>query len=129
MATEIEAGWPARIWAAVGGGLVALVGVALFGGGAWLIWLTGSPYYMLAGAAILGVGGLLVRRHPAAGLLYAGVLAATLAWALWESGLVFWPLLPRLFAPAVLGFFILAVIPSAPKGRLRTQAAASVALA
>ena len=67
MAADKEAGWPARIWAAIGGGLVGLVGVALLGGGAWLIWLQGSPYYMLAGAAILATGVLLVRRHPAAG--------------------------------------------------------------
>ena len=129
MASEKEAGWPARIWAAIGGGLVGLVGVALLGGGAWLIWLGGSPYYMLAGAAILATGVLLVRRHQFAGFVYAGVLAATLGWAIWESGLVFWPLLPRLFAPAVLGLFVLLVIPSGPKVRLRTYAAASVAAA
>ena len=129
MASEKEAGWPARVWAAIGGGLVGLVGVALLGGGAWLTWLGGSPYYLLAGAAILATGVLLVRRHQFAGFVYAGVLAATLGWAIWESGLVFWPLLPRLFAPAVLGLFVLLVIPSGPKVRLRTYAAASVAAA
>ncbi|WP_293898979.1 membrane-bound PQQ-dependent dehydrogenase, glucose/quinate/shikimate family [Phenylobacterium sp.] len=129
MASDKEAGWPARIWAAVGGGLVALVGLALLGGGGWLIWLQGSPYYLLAGAAIVATGVLLVRRHPAAGLVYAGTLAVTLGWAFWESGLVFWPLLPRLFAPAVLGVFVLAVIPSGPQGRMRGQAGASVTLA
>jgi quinate dehydrogenase (quinone) len=129
MASDKEAGWPARIWAWVGGGVIGLVGAVLLAGGGWLIWLQGSPYYMLAGAAIVATGVLLVRRHPAAGLVYAGTLAATLGWAIWESGLVFWPLLPRLFAPAVFGVFVLLVIPSGPKGRLRAQAAASVALA
>ncbi|MFZ5719321.1 MAG: membrane-bound PQQ-dependent dehydrogenase, glucose/quinate/shikimate family, partial [Pseudomonadota bacterium] len=103
MGSEKQAGWPARIWAAVGGGLVALVGLALLAGGGWLIYLKGTPYYFLAGAALIATGVLLVRRHPAAGLVYAAVLAATLGWAIWEAGFHFWPLLPRLFAPAVLG--------------------------
>jgi quinate dehydrogenase (quinone) len=129
MASDVQAGWPVRIWAAIGGGLVALVGAVLVAGGGWLIWLEGSPYYLLAGAGIVGAGVLLARRHAAAGLLYAGVLAATVAWAYWEAGLAFWPLLPRLFAPAVLGLFILLVIPSGPKGRLRAQSAAAVGAA
>lgn len=128
MASDKPAGWPARIWAAIGGGLVALVGAALLAGGAWLVFLQGSTYYMLAGAGVLGAGGLLVRRHPAAGLVYAVVLAATLGWGLWEGGLSFWPLLPRLFAPAVLGLFILLVIPTAPRSALRSQSALAVGL-
>ena len=127
MTADKQAGWPARIWAAFGGGLVGAVGLALVGGGGWLLWLGGSPYYLLAGAGILLTAGLLVRRHPAAGLAYATVLAATLIWAIWEAGFVFWPLLPRLLAPAVLGLFILLVIAAAPKGRLRMQSALSVA--
>lgn len=127
MAAEKTAGLPARIWAAVGGGLVALVGAAILGGGAWLIFLDGSPYYMLAGAAILAAGVMLVRRHPAAGLVYGAVLLATLFWGLWEGGFAFWPLVPRLFAPAVLGLFILPVILAAPKGPLRDQSGLAVA--
>ncbi|WP_296597941.1 membrane-bound PQQ-dependent dehydrogenase, glucose/quinate/shikimate family [Phenylobacterium sp.] len=128
MASDKPAGWPARIWAFVGGGLVALVGAAVLLGGGWLVFLDGSPYYLLAGAAIVGAGVMLARRHPAAGLLYAAVLAATLIWGLWEAGFEFWPLLPRLFAPAVLGLFVLLVIPSAPKGPLRGQSGLAVAV-
>ncbi|HEX7885987.1 MAG TPA: PQQ-binding-like beta-propeller repeat protein, partial [Phenylobacterium sp.] len=128
MASDKPASWPARIWATIGGGLVALFGAALLLGGGWLIVLGGSPYYLLAGAAILGSGVMLVRRHPAAGLLYAVVLAATLGWGVWEGGFSFWPLLPRLFAPAVLGLFILAVIPAAPVGAMRDRSGAAVAL-
>ncbi|WP_068875627.1 MULTISPECIES: membrane-bound PQQ-dependent dehydrogenase, glucose/quinate/shikimate family [unclassified Phenylobacterium] len=128
MASDKPAGWPARIWAAIGGGLVALVGILLLVGGGWLIFLDGSPYYMLAGAAVVATGVMLARRHPAAGLLYAAVLGATLAWGVWEAGLAFWPLVPRLFAPAVLGLFILLVIPTAPKAALRHQSGLAVGL-
>jgi len=127
MASDMEAGWPARIWAAIGGGLVALVGLPLLVGGGWLIFRGGSPYYMLAGAAVLATGVMLVRRHPFAGLVYASVLAVTLAWGVWEAGFEFWPLLPRLFAPAVLGLFVLLVIPTAPKGQWRDRAGMAVA--
>lgn len=128
MASDKQAGWPARIWAAIGGGLIALVGLVLLGGGGYLIFLDGSPYYMLAGAGVLAAGVMLVRRDQTAGLVYAGVLAATLAWAIWEAGFSFWPLLPRLFAPTVLGLFILLLIPAAPKGPWRGRSAAATAV-
>lgn len=127
MAADKAASWPARIWAAIGGGLITLIGVILLGGGGYLIFLGGSPYYLFAGAAIIGSGVMLIRRHPGAGLVYAAVLAATLGWALWEAaGFQFWPLLPRLFAPAVLGLFMLLIIPTAPKGRMRDQSLLAV---
>jgi hypothetical protein len=54
MASESDGGILSRIWAAIGGGLVALVGLVIAGGGAWLIYLVGSPYYLLAGAGVVG---------------------------------------------------------------------------
>lgn len=126
MAAEKEAGWPTRIWAAIGGGLVVLIGAILLAGGAWLIFEGGSAYYIFAGAAIVASGVMLFRRHPAAGLVYAATLAATLGWSVWEAGFEFWPLLPRLFAPAVFGLFILLIIPTGPKGRLRDQSGLAV---
>lgn len=51
MAADTVASWPARIWAAIGGGLITLIGVILLGGGGYLIFLGGSPYYLFAGAA------------------------------------------------------------------------------
>lgn len=129
MAAEKAVGWPARIWAAAGGGLVTLIGALILGLGAWLIFLGGTAYYIFAGAAIVATGVMLVRRHPAAALVYAALLAATVAWAIWEAGFEFWPLLPRLFAPAVLGVFILLVVPTAPKGRMRDNAGLTLAAA
>ncbi len=75
--------------------VVALMGLYLLGAGAWLVSLGGSWYYAVAGAALLVVAWLLWRRRRAALWLYAAVVIGTLAWALWESGLDWWPLAAR----------------------------------
>jgi quinoprotein glucose dehydrogenase len=71
------------------------IGIALTSGGIWLIGLGGSWYYWIAGAAFLYTAYLLWQRRPAALLVYALVVAGTLVWALWESGLRWWPLAAR----------------------------------
>jgi quinoprotein glucose dehydrogenase len=75
--------------------IVALIGVSLVGGGIWLILLGGSWYYLLAGLGFCATAVLLVRRRSAALGLYAFVVIATLAWALWEAGLDWWRLAAR----------------------------------
>ncbi|MFN9926233.1 MAG: membrane-bound PQQ-dependent dehydrogenase, glucose/quinate/shikimate family [Phenylobacterium sp.] len=127
MADEAKVGWPARIGAWLGGGFIALVGAALLGGGGWLAIQGGSVYYLLAGAALLATGVLLIQRRFLAGFVYAGTLGATLIWGLWEAGFQFWPLLPRLFAPAVLGLFTMWVLLAAPKSKRRGQALGALA--
>lgn len=52
----------------------ALVGLAMLGGGLWLIALGGSAYYAVAGAATLATAVLLWRRRRSALLLYALVV-------------------------------------------------------
>jgi len=126
--SEQRGGLGGRIGAAIGGGFVGLTGVIILAGGVWLAVLQGTPYYAAAGAGLLATGVLLVRRKPVAGLIYAAVLALTVGWALWEAGLAFWPLLPRLFAPAVLGLIVLLTLLAAPRGEGRGQAMGAVAL-
>lgn len=82
-----------------------LVGLALLGGGLWLVTLDGSWYYALSGIVLIAVGAMARSRRPKAQLLYALFLVATAAWALWESGYDWWPLAPR------LGIFLLLAIP------------------
>lgn len=83
--------------------LLVIIGVVLAAGGGWLVSLGGSPYYLLTGLACLGSGWFFIRHNRRGVWLYAAMLAATLAWALWEVGLDFWQLLPRLAGPTVLG--------------------------
>ena len=73
----------------------ALLGAALAGGGAWLVTLGGSPFYVIAGLGILIAGALLVAGRREALWVYAAVLIGTLAWALFEVGLDWWPLAAR----------------------------------
>lgn len=86
--------------------LNAIFGIVLLVGGAWLIALGGSWYYALAGIALLVVAYLLFQRRPAALWVYAGLSLATLLWALWESGLDWWPLAARIDVLFLLGLFM-----------------------
>ena len=93
-----------RVYAAL---LVAIGAVLVYGGGS-LGLLGGSFYYLLAGAAVIASGVLLWRGNRRGAQLYGLMLVATLLWALWESGLNGWALVPRVVAPAVLGLWLLA---------------------
>jgi quinoprotein glucose dehydrogenase len=84
-------------------GVLSLIALALLTGGGWLFALGGSPYYLLAGAA-LAVTGFLVWRGRREGMwLYAGIVVATLGWSIWEVGFSGWGLMPRLVAWLVVG--------------------------
>jgi len=85
--------------------LLLLLGVVLLGGGLWLVSLGGSLYYTIAGIALIVAGVSVKGRRPVARWVYAVFLAGTAAWALWESGLDWWPLATR------LGLFLLLAIP------------------
>lgn len=75
--------------------ILALIGLALGGGGIWLVALGGSWYYLLAGLGLLLTAWLVWRRRSAALWLYAVILLATLVWAVWEIGFDWWELAPR----------------------------------
>ena len=94
--------------------LLGLAGVVLAVGGVWLVAVGGSAYYLLAGLFLVLDAVLLWRRRGAALLLFAAIFAATLAWALWESGLDWWPLAARLDVLFVLGLLLL--VPAASRG-------------
>lgn len=117
-------------WAAVILGIVvALIGLVLAVGGAWLLWLGGSAYYLLAGLGLLVSGSLLARRRTLGAVLYALVYAATLVWAYWEVGLHGWALVPRVVGPTVLLVLVAAVSARLRPSRHGTGAALGMAAA
>jgi quinoprotein glucose dehydrogenase len=95
--------WLLRLTAA----LFLAAGLLLALPGARLVLLGGSLYYALAGAALVVAGGLLWRERVSGIWVFAGVLLATLGWALWEVGLDGWALVPRLALFVPLGVLLL----------------------
>ncbi|WCT74238.1 membrane-bound PQQ-dependent dehydrogenase, glucose/quinate/shikimate family [Sphingomonas naphthae] len=101
-----------RSWGAtILGAVIALIGLVLAVGGAWLVGVGGSAYYLIAGLAMIVSGVLLVRQRIAGGWLYIAIFAATLVWAVWEVGGNPWALVPRVVAPLVLLVAVLLVMP------------------
>ncbi|KRB86556.1 glucose dehydrogenase [Sphingomonas sp. Root710] len=84
------------------GAMIALIGLVLAIGGAWLAMLGGSLYYLLTGIAMLASGTLLIRRRELGIWLYMAIFVATLGWAFWEVGANGWALVPRIIAPLAL---------------------------
>jgi quinoprotein glucose dehydrogenase len=86
---------------------IALMGFVVVGGGAWLVALGGSIYYLVAGIALLVAAWLLVLRRAEALWVYTALLLGTMIWAIWEAGLDFWSLAPRGDVLAPLGVWLL----------------------
>ena len=97
--------------------LTTLLGLALAAGGAWLLALHGSPFYLFSGLLLLVVAWGLWRHRRWPTWLYAGWLLVLLAWSLWEVGLYWWPLATRLGVPALLG--LLMALPAARRSSPR----------
>ena len=109
-----------RYWLPKGMGiLIAAVGLLLAAGGLWLLFLGGSPYYLVAGVVMIAAGALLFLRRPLGVWLYIGLFVATLVWALWEAGLDGWALVPRLLGPGLLLVLVLAMLPLLRGGERR----------
>ena len=88
----------ARIWLLFLGAILILCGLFFAVGGAKLVMLGGSWYFLIAGLAIVLSGLLILLRKPAGALLFGLVTLLTAIWAVWEVGFEFWPLNSRLLA-------------------------------
>src|SRR4051812_11998363 len=96
----------ARPGATLIGLLLGLVGLWLAGGGAWLLWLGGSWYYVLAGIGCLVSAMLYVRGSPRGMYVYLAVFIATCILALAEVGWDVWLLMPRVGGPLVFAVLV-----------------------
>lgn len=88
-------------------GLIGLLGLVLAGGGAYLAYLGGSLYFLIAGAAFLLAAIWIARRQSRGLWLFALALVGTYLWALWESGYSWWPLASRVGLPSLLGLWMI----------------------
>ncbi|MFN7129756.1 MAG: PQQ-binding-like beta-propeller repeat protein, partial [Brevundimonas sp.] len=91
--------------------LIAVIGAVLAAGGAQLVSLGGSWYYLVVGLMLMASGALLVFRDIRGAWVYGAAFVFTLGWALWEKGLDGWAQVPRLVGPLVLMFLVLATLP------------------
>ncbi|MNH96618.1 Quinoprotein glucose dehydrogenase [compost metagenome] len=87
--------------------IIALMGIALAGGGAYLLSIGGSAYYLLCGLGFLIVAALLIARKLLALHVYAVIVVASLVWAIWEVGFDWWQLGPRGGVIILLGMWLL----------------------
>jgi quinate dehydrogenase (quinone) len=112
----------AKTWLFVLGAVLALAGLFFAVGGAKLVMLGGSWYFLLTGIAIVIAGALVLLRKPAGALLFGLVTIATVLWALWDAGLDFWPLISRLLAFGVGAVVIALSFPLLRKAAGKTPA-------
>jgi quinoprotein glucose dehydrogenase len=104
----IRAGWAATLLALV----MALIGLVLTIGGAWLLILGGSIYYVIAGIALLASAWFLFKGRLLGGWIYIGLFVLSAVWGFAESRGNAWAMVPWLVAPLVLLIATLLVMPT-----------------
>ncbi|TWI05908.1 quinoprotein glucose dehydrogenase [Luteimonas cucumeris] len=99
--------------------VTALLGLALAVGGAWLLILGGSWYYLPAGIGLLVAGVQLARDRMSGAWWFAAVFVGTLLWTAWESGLDYWRWVPRFGLIVALGIVLALLLPRLSGGPSR----------
>ena len=96
-----------RLGAIAIGIILAVIGLWLSGGGALLLTLGGSPYYVIAGVGCLMAAYFYLTRPETRGMaVYLLVFLATCIWAFAEVGADYWQLLPRIGGPAAMAVLV-----------------------
>lgn len=83
------------------------IGLFLSCGGAWLVALGGSPFYVIAGIMMVATAYFLLRRSALALAIHGVLVAVALVWAISEVGLDWWQLGPRGGVLILLGLWLL----------------------
>ncbi|HBF62390.1 MAG TPA: hypothetical protein DDW59_03085, partial [Gammaproteobacteria bacterium] len=100
--TTVQAAKPPRITAVVFGVFAAV----LTWQGIGLLALGGSPYYLVAGVAILVAAWDLFAGRPRGFVIFSGVLLMTLVWAVYESGTGFWTVGSRIWIIGLMALWL-----------------------
>ena len=100
--TTVQAAKPPRITALVFGVFAAV----LTWQGIGLLALGGSPYYLVAGVAILVAAWDLFAGRPRGFVIFSGVLLMTLVWAVYESGTGFWTVGSRIWIIGLMALWL-----------------------
>ncbi|MDN7350126.1 membrane-bound PQQ-dependent dehydrogenase, glucose/quinate/shikimate family [Acetobacter senegalensis] len=87
--------------------LLTLIGLFLFLGGAELLFLGGSWFYILAGGVLLAIVFSSFKNPKLAARLYAALLLVATIWSLFEVGFNIWGLEVRLLTLIGLGVWLL----------------------
>ena len=87
--------------------IMCLFALPLVIGGGYLLYLGGSPYYVVAGVLMLTSAWLLLKRQWLAYALYSIFIVGSVIWAVWESGFYWWALATRLGFPLIFGLLML----------------------
>ncbi|MDE9432285.1 membrane-bound PQQ-dependent dehydrogenase, glucose/quinate/shikimate family [Xenorhabdus bovienii] len=93
-----------RIVMSVIGGALVLLGAALLLGGVWLIGLGGSWFYAVSGILLTLSGYGFIRQRALGFWAAILLLPSSVVWALFEVGVDFWQLVPRLAVFLVIAF-------------------------
>jgi quinoprotein glucose dehydrogenase len=92
--------------------IIGLIGAVLALGGAWLVALGGSVYYLVAGVAMLASAYFLYRGRLLGAWIYLGLFVLTAIWGFAEARGNAWAMVPWLIAPLVLLIAVLLVMPT-----------------
>jgi membrane-bound PQQ-dependent dehydrogenase (glucose/quinate/shikimate family) len=101
--------------------VIGLIGALLLWMGILLLAAGGSLYYAFAGIVLLACAVFLFLGDARGAQLYGGFLLFTYLWALYESGLDAWALMPRVAMFTVLGLWF--VLPRTRRGLLQAEPA------
>ncbi|HDS1738343.1 glucose/quinate/shikimate family membrane-bound PQQ-dependent dehydrogenase [Pseudomonas putida] len=88
------------------GAILILISLVLFAGGIKLFLLGGSLYYVIAGLALFITGCLLLLGSSLALTAYSIFLLGSTVWSIYEIGLDWWQLVPRLSMWFVFGLVL-----------------------
>lgn len=99
--------------------LFGALGLILAVGGAQLVALSGSPYYLAAGIILMISAVLIVARRAEALWLHGLVILASLGWAVFEVGFDWWQLGTRGGLIVLLGLWLMLPAVRRPLGRPR----------